>query len=106
MNKAIVIFLAISALSLGGCAAGNLPGGSALPMASQGQMRPSDSVGGGLPGPTVVVHQMDSVGGGLPGPHAKVVHHLDSVGGGLPGPHAKVVHHLDSVGGGLPGLAH
>ena len=82
MKQGIIAILSLAALTLGGCASGNLAGGSALPAAPQ--MRHLDSVGGGLPG---TIHQQDSVGGGLPGKgkHGVVIHRQDSVGGGLPG---------------------
>ncbi len=112
MNKAIASSFALAALVLGGCASGNLPGGSALPMASQSLLRPSDSVGGGLPGTSpgqghhAGINPGDSVGGGLPGHDDSVggglPGHDDSVGGGLPG-HMVKIHNQDSVGGGLPG---
>jgi hypothetical protein len=64
----VAVFIALSAAILGGCA-GSLPGGSPLPVA---QVRPSDSVGGGLMAKKMhrhlVVHRSDndSVGGGPP----------------------------------------
>jgi len=110
LKQGIIAILSLAALTLGGCASGNLAGGSALPAAPQmrhldsvggglpGTIQPQDSVGGGLPG---TIHPQDSVGGGLPG----TIHQQDSVGGGLPGKgkHGVVIHRQDSVGGGLPG---
>jgi|GEM_PF-4215602 hypothetical protein len=94
MQKMIVaLLLTLSAGLLGGCAAGNLSGGSPLPGTSQ--FGPMGSVGGGPPGGPIVHHA--SVGGGPPsGP---IAHHA-SVGGGLPSGHR--MRHPASVGGGPP----
>jgi hypothetical protein len=78
--------LVAPALVLGGCASGNLSGGSFLPSATPSliQMHRQDSVGGSIPSQLRVRHQ-DSVGGAIPS-HGKM-HHQDSVGGSIPSHH-------------------